>query len=499
LSAGDDLAGRPPLEVRLFDRRDLPRIMLFSGSLILSVVFYHLSGPFFFALVALFCVLLSLVSFRLSFFFLLFTVFLNGLQWDIYENITVRPDQVAVLLFLVFFVVSYFRLKQRYFTTPLDRPILFFLLLNLFSSAVLSPIPAIALRKFLLLALYSLFYFLTVNAILNLESEERAVGVLKIFFLISLSPMIFGLLDFLFFYISGAHLGGADSILARQLLPGLSRDVYTFRIFSTMHEPNIFGSIAATLGLVFVGFLFSDVKLSRADSFFFVFFSLTAILSILLSFTRSAWLSFFVGLILYGLFRKHLHLKWRRIFRFTLPLLAVFLVIALGIFVVKTDLLVSYTEKLSRLTDYKTGTGVYRLQLWKTVFRDVPSSWLLGHGTQGHLALFDNDETVGLANFPLDILHSSGVLGLLVFAWIQLKILLLARRGIRASKNPVVSQVLRILAVSFIAMWVSNFFICVYWLSFPWVFTALIVGFSQRAMKQSVEARPVHENPSPEP
>lgn len=489
----------PTPEVRLFNRRDLPLILLFSGSLILAVALYHLSGPFFFALLALLFVLLSLVSLRLSFIFLLFTAFLNGLQWDVYENITVRPDQVAVLLFLLFFVLSYFRHKTKYFKTPLDRPILLFLLLNFVSSAALSPIPAISLRKFVLLALYSLFYFLTVNAILNQEGEERSIGMLKIFFLISLSPMIFGLLDFFFFYISGAHLGGADSILARQLLPGLERDVQTFRIFSTMHEPNIFGSIAATLGLVFVGFLFSGLKFSPADSFFFILFSLTAILSTLLSFTRSAWLSFFAGLILYGLFRKYLHLEWRRIFRFTIPLLAVLLVAALGIFVVKTDLLLSYKEKLGRLIDYKTGTGVTRLQLWEAVLRDVPTSWLLGHGTQGHLALFDNDETVGLANFPLDILHSSGVLGLIVFAWIQIKLLLLARRAIRSSNNQFIAQALRILSVSFVAMWVSNFFICVYWLSFPWVFTALIAGYSQRVLKPSADSSPSHENPPPEP
>jgi hypothetical protein len=134
--------------------------------------------------------------------------------------------------------------------------------------------------------------------------------------------------------------------------------------------------------------------------------------------------------------------------------------------------------------DHKTGTGATRLYLWEKVLQDVPSSWLLGHGTQGHLSLFNNDETVGLANFPLDILHSSGILGLAVFIWIQIKIILMAIRGIKSAENPFLKQLLRIFLVSFLAMWVSNFFICVYWLSFPWIFTAFIVGFSQIAIKK---------------
>jgi hypothetical protein len=499
LSVGENIERWRPEEVRLFGSRDLAKILLFSASLLFSVILYHLSNVFFFALFALLFVMLSLVSFRLSFIFLLFSVFLNGLGWDIYKNVTIRPDQIIVALFLVFFIVSYFRLKNKYFTTPLDRPIILFLLLNLFSSAFLSPIPAISLRKFVLMAVYSLFYFLVVNAILNFKTEEHAIDMFKIFLLISLSPMVFGLLDFLFFYITGSHLGGADTILAQELLPTLSKEVYTFRIFSTLYEPNIFGSVASTFSLIFVGFLVSDIKLSRVDSFAFIFFSLIAILSTLLSFTRSAWLSFIAGLILYFLFRKYLHVKTSKIARFTVPILAVLLVISIAIFAVKTDLFVSYWEKLSKITDYKTGTGVTRLSLWKRVFQDVPSSWLLGHGTQGHLALFDNDETLGLANFPLDILHSSGVLGLLVFAWIQIKILVLAHRGARNSLNPLISQILRILMVSFVAMWVSNFFISVYWLSFPWVFTAVIAGFSQLALRKRVEANPIHENSSPEP
>jgi len=472
-------------EWRFFDIRDFSRILLFSVSLILCAALYQLNIPFFFILYGLFFVLISVISIRISFFFLLFSTFLNGLQWDIYRNITIRPDQIIIIFFIIIFAFSYFRLRIRYFKTPLDKPIFIFLLLNLFSSAFLSQIPVITLRKFFLLALYTLFYFLTVNIILNFAKEREQTGrVLKIFLLIALSPMIYGLLSFLFFYISSYHLGGTETIMVRDLLPTLSQNVFTFRIFSTMHEPNIFGSISSTFGLIFIGFLVSDVKFSPTEIFYFLFCSVIAILSILLSFTRSAWLSFGVGLLLYFLFRKYLNVKSKKIVKYSLFFLAVFSIILILIFAIKTDLLVSYSEKMTKIVDYKTGTGATRLYLWKKVLQDVPSSWLLGHGTQGHLALFNNDETVGLANFPLDILHSSGILGFAVFIWIQIKILLLAIRGIKSAENPFLKQVLRIFLVSFLALWINNFFICVYWLSFPWIFTAFIVGFSQIALKK---------------
>jgi O-antigen ligase len=472
-------------EWRLFHISDFSRILLFSVSLILCAALHKLNVPFFFILYGLFFVLISFISIRISFFFLLFSTFLNGLQWDIYKNVTIRPDQIIIIFFIITFMFSYFRLRMKYFKTPLDKPIFLFLLLNLFSSAFLSQIPAITLRKFSLLALYTLFYFLTVNIILNFAKERKQTDqILKIFLLIALSPMIYGLLSFLFFYLTNYHLGGTETITAQILLPTLSQDISTFRIFSTMHEPNIFGSISSTFGLIFIGFLISDIKFNSTEIFYFLLCSVIAILSILLSFTRSAWLSFGVGLLIFFLFKNYLNVKTKKIAKYSFFFLALFSIILILIFAIKTDFLVSYSEKMTKIVDHKTGTGAARLYLWQIVIRDVPSSWFLGHGTQGHLALFNNDETIGLANFPLDILHSSGILGLAVFFWIQIKILLLAIRGIKTAENPFLKQVLRIFLVSFLAMWINNFFICVYWLSFPWIFTAFIVGFSLIALKK---------------
>jgi len=463
----------------LFSKKDLGTLSLFLFLIILAVVIYNLNVWLFFALYGLLFIALALFRFRWALSLFIISIYLNGLSAEIGGNVTIRLDQILLLLSLAIYILFYFQGKLRFFTTPLDRPIVIFLAINLLASLFFSEVPLLTLRKSLLLVLYSLFYFLVANIILNSDEEgDNHLKFFKEFSLAAGAMMLFGLINLFFFFLSNSLLSGTEIVPAEALTPNVPHDVSVSRIFSTMHEPNIFGNIASVFSLIFLGLLFSQLNFSSGQRWIFFFFGLMSMLANFFSYTRGSWLSFIIGCFLIFILRRKINLNRRKIFKYLVILFSIFFVILGASFLIKPDLYVAYAEKIRGLLDYQTGTGRVRLSMWQAVIKDVPSSWLFGHGTQGHLFLFGEDETIGLANFPLDVLHSSGLIGLLVFFWVQFKIVKIAWRRIRETNNQILPSVLGILILSFLAMWVGNFFICVYWLSFPWTFMAIIAAYS---------------------
>lgn len=467
------------MAVIFYTKRDLSILAIFFLLIILSIIIYNFSIFLFFVFYIILFIVLSFFNFSWALALLIFSVYLNGLYLDMFGNFTIRIDQILFILSLIIFVLFYFQGKLRLYSTPLDRPIAVFVLINLLSSLFYSQAPSLTFRKSLLLALYSLLYFMFVNIILNSQKEgENQFKIFKDFSLAAIAMMLIGLINLFFYFLSNLSLSGIQVVPAEALTPNVPHDVSVSRIFSTVHEPNIFGNIASVFSLIFLCLLFSQVDFRRDQKWLFFFFGLISILGNFFSYTRGSWLSFLAGCLFIFIFGKKLKINLVKMFKYLLVLLII-LFIVLGIsFLIKEGLYTAYWQKIKELVDYQSGTGRVRLSMWEKVIKDIPSSWLIGHGTQGYLFLFDEDETVGLANFPLDVIHSSGIMGFLVFLWVQIKVIILVLKKIKESKDLFLRTILGSIMISFIAMWVGNFFICVYWLSFPWVLMAIMVAYS---------------------
>jgi O-Antigen ligase len=78
---------------------------------------------------------------------------------------------------------------------------------------------------------------------------------------------------------------------------------------------------------------------------------------------------------------------------------------------------------LDRLTSYSSldiGTAVDRLTLWENMYEDWKESPVLGHGAHNYSKFLD-DPTLVSENFLLELLHSAGLIGFGIFAFVSAK------------------------------------------------------------------------------
>ncbi len=314
---------------------------------------------------------------------------------------------------------------------------------NVISSAVIAPEPAKSLR-IVGLILCSLIAFGLVRQ-LGRETALRylssAVAFLTLYGVIILIAWV------------SAQVTRTDNSL---VVLNYGESVY--RTQGLMIEPNLLASLLVLFMCVMFVF---RAELNRALlSLAFPVMGLAAFLS----FTRAAWVGMAILLIVWVLSGRRALLK-----TMVFVLSGAFLVGALGALVSSAGQLLgsTFSDRLTGLFDFGSGTGAYRASAWKLAMNDYLQLGhpLIGLGTnsfsQRHSAQDSSTGEAYLGNFWIVLLHDSGLIGTVGFLLIAIY---LAVRVHRLAVVPLYAT----LAVTALAT-------SPMWFAFPWVALALVL------------------------
>ncbi|OGX38666.1 MAG: hypothetical protein A3D87_03275 [Omnitrophica WOR_2 bacterium RIFCSPHIGHO2_02_FULL_50_17] len=300
----------------------------------------------------------------------------------------------------VFFRHGIFLTRLRPAITPLDRPILFFLVVCFFS-ATNSVFPLQSLSNFLTKTLeWFVIYFLVVESIVKRKHVYIILGI----WLFTLSATV---IDSLIQY----YVTYRDIFLGHVIEPS-TRATAGFKTANGLGA-YLTLAIPLILSLIFFRKEIFRYRLLSATIFFF------AIWSLVVTFSRGAWLAAFLGAILFFLF-----------FLFHKQLSGFYLV--LGFFIITVFLSVYLRFVLTGSFDFESmarhATASWRLNIWRDALIMLEDRPILGHGINTFMQLFEvyrRDIGSGPTyahNCYIQLAAETGIAGLVSFLWIVFEI-----------------------------------------------------------------------------
>jgi hypothetical protein len=241
------------------------------------------------------------------------------------------------------------------------------------------------------------------------------------------------------FYAVGAYVAGGMLIMLGHALailpPGFAvaerdiADLASANVGGRVVMPGGFwtvtGSYFAATAVLAVGvFLGSDSSSRRAA----LLGMAAGLAGMVMSASRGPILGFMVGLVTLVVFlgRRHLMAVSRRL----VLILLVMSLPTVAYIVVSSGARAAAMVRVSTLFDMEAGTTIDRLVLWSRMLADVRERPLLGHGADAYRQY--RDPGYPAESFPVEILHSAGLIGFGCFA---LWMLSLARRAWRAQPD----------------------------------------------------------------
>lgn len=391
---------------------------------------------------------------------------------------TIKMVSFYVILLGMIPVSIYLFLKggiERHWKNPIGIFIIFYLLINMIS-AMNSINPIISIEDVLLLLSYVIIYLIWT---MNITREE--VGIY--FLAISISGVLASIYALL------QHVG-ID-------FPGIIWDnpeLVRARSIGTFGNPTFLaGFLVMVLPVVMYLFIEADKQIALKKYFFpikpvhcsliFIIIWIICLLALLFTYTRGAWLAFFIS----HIFFVANGCKELGILQYPKKVFGIFLIfiIIIGVcvatqYVTKTELTI-----MSRILTIRDMNEIYndRLFLWKIALFNFRDNFLLGTGPGTYSYIFPKYRFVepvsnrGRVAMPeschnefLEIASSTGISGILSFLGIVVTGLYLAMKLMRASGN---SERLKWICVlsCLMAYLVNNFFL------YPTISTNLLWWF----------------------
>ena len=115
------------------------------------------------------------------------------------------------------------------------------------------------------------------------------------------------------------------------------------------------------------------------------------------------------------------------------------------------------TLQLFQPEAYATGTAGARLQMWSGMWEDIARNPFWGNGQDAYLKYYPNPGGEGSHNFPLEVLHTAGLVGFLGYGILHLLILTQGwRRAFCRSASEADRYLLLGLLGAAIALWLSS-------------------------------------------
>lgn len=250
---------------------------------------------------------------------------------------------------------------------------------------------------------YALVYFVVIQKLVPAKTW------LKGLYAFGTALAILGILQFIF-YPSLANLRY------------LGWDPYYYRLFSTLFDPNFTGLILALT--VFLGFSFARRPLAKL-----IFCQMIIAVALFLTFSRSAYLAFFVGLGVYGFFTK----SWKLVFGFLLSIV-IFITIPKPGFEA-----FNLMREVSSVARFNNWLQSFNLFLFAPIFGHGFN--LLAHSSSTNVP---SHAGAGVDNSFLFILDTAGLVGLLVIFYFAVKLIKPAQKLLKKKET-------RSLGITFLA------------------------------------------------
>jgi hypothetical protein len=389
----------------------------------------------------------------------------SGFKYTIsgfYGGISIRADQVALIILIAGLVLALLVGKVRLRQVPLLLPVVLYVGANFLSSALYAPEKGASYQGSLLLGVYVLMYIMTVT-VLQAHPDKMKTAV-RVLLILGVFQGLYALTAFIANK-AGINLGGVND---RQLENAIS-------LQGGFEEPNLLGAFEAAVGLMFLAFLTGKERGIRTGV---AVSGLLLVLVVLgLTFTRAAWLGFMVGLV----FILFLQKPERNIFNPRAAAVATALAAAMAIVIMPfVDTLTSgaISQRASDLLNFGSSSGEGRVQVQKVAIERWQKAELLGNGTLSLPPELASPSPAGgwLYSSVVQALHDTGIIGLVLLLWFQTGVLLIVMRGYRRAKDPFFKSSLAGFAAASVALFIASQASSFLWLGFPWIFSGIAVA-----------------------
>jgi O-antigen ligase len=243
-----------------------------------------------------------------------------------------------------------------------------------------------------------------------LRSPGRLIGAVRLWLGVAAVEAVVGALAFALYL--GRHAAG----------PGIQLEPVTGApmVYGTLYEADIFGSYMSAAFLIALALATDETV--RHKTPLYVVCALGA-LGLLLSGARSAWGATVLGaVLLLALLRLGRGGRRRRLaLRFTGGLVAVAVVVGMGLAFAPSSVTHALWARAQGLLNFGSGSGYGRVLLYKVALAEWRAHPLLGTGPGSFSYRLPGDTAPGpawLPNLTLQVLHDTGVLGLLAMLWL---------------------------------------------------------------------------------
>ncbi|WP_281816629.1 O-antigen ligase family protein [Vallitalea longa] len=298
-------------------------------------------------------------------------------------------DELMFLGFICIFIYKLIRYRKLgfYKSTPLDFPIVFFVLLGVFLVFINSPNLGIAIDGLRAVVQYMLWYFLAVQLL------DSTKGILKVYWVLTITGTLLGLHG-IYQYLTGAEMLGNWVDSAENI---------TTRAYSIVGSPNILGAVFVLFIPMSIALLTSDHNKLRK----FIAFCMTVIMAggLFATMSRGAWISAAFGIFIFILYKNK---------KLILPL-----ILCAGIAVL---MLPSLSSRLTYMftDEYKAkssqGGRIYRWEEGVNAWSEGNKAIGLGLGRFGGAVATNNDlSPFYMDNYYLKTLAEMGIIGLSAF------------------------------------------------------------------------------------
>jgi O-antigen ligase len=317
-----------------------------------------------------------------------------------------------------------------------------------------------------------------------LSVPGRLISAVRLWLGVAAVEAVVGVLAFALYL--GRHAAG----------PGIQLEPVTGApmVYGTLYEADIFGSYMSAAFLIALA-MASDETVRHKTSLYIV--CALAALGLLLSGARSAWGAAVLGaVLLLALLRLGRGGRRTRLApRFAGGLVAVAVVVGVGLAVAPSSVTHALWARAQGLLNFGSGSGYGRVLLYKVALAEWKAHPLLGTGPGTFSYRLPGDTAPGpawLPNLTLQVLHDTGVLGLLAMLWLWAAFYVTTVRALRRAPPGLLRAALGGLIAAATALLIAFQLTPGFTLGYSWALLALGVAASSavRAAEHEVEHAP---------
>lgn len=396
--------------------------------------------------------------------FVMFTSTINGITF-FGDRPLLEPENISVITG-VLLIYLYAILKRQKIALSYELfAFIFFIGFAIITSLVNSPVLAISKNGIIQLTIA--FLGLVLMQQTQFLKDKSFVSLIKGYAFIAVIHTLYGLISFVFYRSTNVNIGG--------IMLGQGADSVTLK--GAFMEANLFGAFVG-VGLCLTLMLLVDKTIVNKK--FWYIAGILQFIGLVLSWTRSAWIGFAIGLVVLSFFafRKFFTFKTLNVLILTSTFILLPIILLLqNSFDSASGQKGLFLSKITGLFETDKGTGLYRLNQFQLAQNDLKGNELFG---KGYFSIKAYQEDEWISNLFLSIYHDTGIIGLCIFLSILISIMIKAIHSICLSEDNIYRSVQIALLAGFILYLVSFNFTPGHTLSMFWVHLGLMLAVSSK-------------------